>query len=651
MKLDNALRANRIIVTAALICITALAAVLRLYDLERAGLGNLFYASTVYSMGLSVSNFLYAAYDPLGTFIVDKPPVALWFQVIFSKLIGFSGLAMILPMALASTAAVPLLYVTSKRAFGTGIGLLAAVIFAVLPVSVATARDSSMDPMLMLFLLVSVLFLQRAVEKCSLRLLIVWAILMGVAFNVKYFQAFIVLPASAIYILTSWRESLRPALIKWGLAGIVLLIVSLSWALAVDMVPSDSRPRVMNDPDDSVIGLILRYNGLNRALPQDVVVFLPPQGTSARQAAGLNQTARLFGTGNRGLGRLLGGSNGPLLGVTAILAIYGLVGLGFMSRKSLRGPPLFWFAWGGTGLIIFILGNRSPVHYFESFSPAIAVLAAFAIVGLVKVNSVQHRIPILPFEGHTIDLIVILDDLYELIAPIVTRVAWSMPFLLVIGFGFLTVMDFPALQFPTSIAASTALIGTMGLVLISFVSISRIVHTLLATITIAGLIAIPLVSSTWITLVAPRGDAVVTMPNPLEYAREGGRRPKASWAGGAAAMSYALERSDTEYILAVDSFARSGELIAKFRQPILPVWNLWLRSELYDQESLQSLIENGRVRYFLTRDRTDSYIGLDSWVWLNCTNVGVYEYAVNEDMTLLNALNGQDILWDCSPFR
>ena len=647
MKHDDSPWANRIIVPAALIGITALAAVLRLYDLERAGLGNLFYASTVYSMGLSLSNFLFAAYDPLGTFIVDKPPVALWLQVISSKLIGFNGLAMILPMALASTAAVPLLYITSKRVFGTGVGLLAALIFAVLPVSVATARDSSMDPMLMLFLLISVLFLQRAVEKCSLRLLIVWAILMGVAFNVKYFQAFIVLPASALYILTSWRESVRPALMKLGLAGIVLLFVSLSWAVAVDLVPSDSRPRVMNDPDNSVIGLILRYNGLNRALPQDVVVFQPPQGTSARQVAGLTQTARLFGTGNRGLGRLLGGSNGPLLGVTAILAIYGLVGLGFMSRKSLRGPPLLWFAWGGTGLIVFILGNRSPVHYFESFSPAIAVLAAVAVLGLVRVNFVQQRISIPPFEGHTIDLIVLLDDLYEFIAPIVTRLAWSMPFLLVIAFGLLTAVDFPSLLFPTSIAASTALIGTIGLVLISLVSVSRSAHTLLAAITIAGLISIPLVSSTWITLAAPRGDAVVTMPNPLEYAREGGRRPQASWAGGAAALRYALERSDTDYILAVDSFARSGELIAKFRQPILPVWNIWLRSELYDQEGLQSLVENGRVRYFLTRDRTESYTGLDNWVWLNCTNVGVYEYVVNEDMTLFNALDGLDILWDC----
>ena len=225
-----------------------------------------------------------------------------------------------------------------------------------------------------------------------------------------------------------------------------------------------------------------------------------------------------------------------------------------------------------------------------------------------------------------------------------------MPIFLVIAFGVLTVRDFPALKLPTSIAASAALIGTVGLMLITFVSVSRNVHTLLAAISIGGLIAIPLVSSTWITLAAPRGDSVVTLPNPLEYAREGGRRPGTSWVGGAAALQYALERSDTEYVLAVDHVARSAELIAKYRQPILPVWNQWLRSELYDQEDYQSLVENGSVRYFLTRYRSYwTYIGLDNWVRLNCTNVGLYEYAVNGNVTLHEALDGLDTLWDCNP--
>ena len=86
-----------------LLLIVLIASFLRLYDLDRSGLGNLFYASTVYSMGQSLSNFFFAAYDPMGTFIVDKPPLGFWVQTILSKVIGFNGLAMILPMSLASS--------------------------------------------------------------------------------------------------------------------------------------------------------------------------------------------------------------------------------------------------------------------------------------------------------------------------------------------------------------------------------------------------------------------------------------------------------------------------------------------------------------------------------------------------------------------
>ena len=125
--------------------ITIFAAYLRLYDLDRIGLGNLYYASTVYSMGLSLSNFIFASYDPLGTFMVDKPPVGLWVQVLFSKIIGFNGLAMILPMAIASTLAVPLIYLASKNSFDNKTSLTAALMLAVFPGSVAIARDSTMD--------------------------------------------------------------------------------------------------------------------------------------------------------------------------------------------------------------------------------------------------------------------------------------------------------------------------------------------------------------------------------------------------------------------------------------------------------------------------------------------------------------------------
>jgi 4-amino-4-deoxy-L-arabinose transferase-like glycosyltransferase len=66
-----------------------LAAALRFFDLGRAGLGSPFYASAIYSMGQSWHNFFYAAYDPLATFAIDKPPLALWLQTLSTSLLGY----------------------------------------------------------------------------------------------------------------------------------------------------------------------------------------------------------------------------------------------------------------------------------------------------------------------------------------------------------------------------------------------------------------------------------------------------------------------------------------------------------------------------------------------------------------------------------
>ena len=82
-------RDRRIAAVVALLAITSVAAFLHLFDLGRAGLGSFIYASAVGSMGESWHNFVYAAFDPAGTIDVDKPPVALWLQVLSTKRLGF----------------------------------------------------------------------------------------------------------------------------------------------------------------------------------------------------------------------------------------------------------------------------------------------------------------------------------------------------------------------------------------------------------------------------------------------------------------------------------------------------------------------------------------------------------------------------------
>src|SRR3989338_9178940 len=97
--------------------------------------------------------------------MVDKQPLSLWVQVASVKLFGYSGFALILPQALAGALALPVLYLAVQKGYGVKAGLLAAATLAVLPESVATSRDSTMDSMMLLFLICAALVAQIAVQR------------------------------------------------------------------------------------------------------------------------------------------------------------------------------------------------------------------------------------------------------------------------------------------------------------------------------------------------------------------------------------------------------------------------------------------------------------------------------------------------------
>src|SRR5258708_9324529 len=51
-----------------------------------------------------------------------------------------------------------------------------------------------------------------------------------------------------------------------ALAGALLLVVSLSWVVAVDLTPASQRPYVGSTQDNSELSLALGYNGIQRLL-------------------------------------------------------------------------------------------------------------------------------------------------------------------------------------------------------------------------------------------------------------------------------------------------------------------------------------------------------------------------------------------------
>ncbi len=253
----------------ALAAILVLSAFLGLFRLGAEGFANTYYAATVKSMLTGWHNFFFASYDPGGFVSVDKPPLGFWVQAASAKLFGFHGWSLLLPQVVAGVLSVALLYHLVRRSFGPVAGLLAALALAVTPITVATIRNNTVDGLLVLTLLLAAWAISRAGESGQLRWLLLGMALLGLGFNIKMLQAYLVLPAFyVVYVLGAplrWRARLA----HLALATLVLLGVSLSWAIAVDLTPPEKRPYVGGSSDNTVMDLIVGYNGINRLLGLD----------------------------------------------------------------------------------------------------------------------------------------------------------------------------------------------------------------------------------------------------------------------------------------------------------------------------------------------------------------------------------------------
>lgn len=244
--------------------ILLLSAILNFTNLSIEGYANQYYAAGVKSMTMSLKNFFFVSFDPAGFVSIDKPPLGFWIQAIFAKIFGFSGWSIILPQAIAGVISVALIYVLVKRSFGTAAGLIAALALAVTPVFVADSRNNTIDNLLVMTLLFACLALLKAAEKGKLKYLILSLGLVGVGFNIKMLQAYMVIPAIYITYLLASSVSVKKRIGHLALATVVLLVVSLSWAVIVDMVPQSSRPYVGSSTNNSELELIIGHNGLER---------------------------------------------------------------------------------------------------------------------------------------------------------------------------------------------------------------------------------------------------------------------------------------------------------------------------------------------------------------------------------------------------
>ncbi|WP_246609115.1 glycosyltransferase family 39 protein, partial [Nonomuraea rhizosphaerae] len=188
--------------------VLALAAVLYTWALGRNGYANDYYSAAVWSGTQSWKAFFFGALDSGSYITVDKPPLALWVMGLSARIFGFGTWSMLLPQAAAGVAAVALVHSAVRRALDGPhahvAALIAALVMTLTPITVAINRDNNPDTLLVLLLVAAAWLCLEAVHGGRTRPLLGAALLVGLAFNTKMLQAYLVLPAFAgVYLLAA----------------------------------------------------------------------------------------------------------------------------------------------------------------------------------------------------------------------------------------------------------------------------------------------------------------------------------------------------------------------------------------------------------------------------------------------------------------
>jgi len=222
-----------------------------------------YYGAVAMSMSKSWSNLFFGAFDPAGTVSLDKIPGSFWIPALAVRLFGFSPAAVILPNAVAATAAAAVTAFTARRLVGTTGGLLAGAVVASTPILVAVARSNQPQAFFVLALALVAWAAVRAIQQRSLGWYLLTGALIGVAFQTYMLEAWAVWPAlAAAYLCTRqpWWRRIWHTLV----AGAVSLVVSLAWVAAVWLVPASDRPYVGGTNSNNPWEMVFGYNGLGR---------------------------------------------------------------------------------------------------------------------------------------------------------------------------------------------------------------------------------------------------------------------------------------------------------------------------------------------------------------------------------------------------
>jgi 4-amino-4-deoxy-L-arabinose transferase-like glycosyltransferase len=357
----------------ALLVLLSATALAYLWNLSASGWANSFYSAAVQAGTRSWKAFFFGSLDASNFITIDKSPAALWVMEIAARVFGVNSWTILVPQALEGVATVGILYFAVRRWFGPGAGLLAGGILALTPVAALMFRFNNPDALLVLLLTAATYAALRALEGGRTGWILLSGSLIGTAFLAKMLQAFLIVPVLLAVYLLAGPPRLGRRIWQLALGGAALVVASGWWVATVELTPAANRPYIGGSQTNSVLELMLGYNGLGRLT-----------GSESGSVGGFGATASRWGpTGwDRLFNTQFGGQISWLIPAALILLGAGLWLTRGRPRTDLTRAALL--VWGGTLIVTgavfsFAQGIIHP-YYTVALAPAMGAVIAIGVV-------------------------------------------------------------------------------------------------------------------------------------------------------------------------------------------------------------------------------------------------------------------------------